>query len=74
MKASKIETLFSSKFTTKNTNNCYGVYLVNSEQGRGTDLPTCEEIERAGGIYLIMSDAFTSKTEEQVKGRIGRLD
>jgi hypothetical protein len=42
------------QFTNK-VNDSYMVYLINEEQGRGLDFPTNIEIEKNGGVYLIVT-------------------
>lgn len=43
-------------------------------QGRGTDIQTNDEIDSNGGSYLIIADVFTTRSEEQIRGRVGRLN
>jgi len=58
----------------KNEKKQYGIYLMNEAQGRGTDIPTNDEIESNGGSFLMILDVFSKRSEEQIKGRIGRLN
>ena len=40
---------------------------------RGTDLITSEEVNRGGGLHLILLDVFSTLVHEQIIGRTGRL-
>lgn len=58
----------------RNAKQMYGVYLLNEAHGRGTDIQTNDEINSTGGSYLIIADIFSKRSEEQIIGRIGRLN
>lgn len=47
---------------------------MNEAQGRGTDIQTNDEINSNGGSFLIIGDVFTKRSEEQIIGRVGRLN
>jgi len=51
----------------------YGVYLLPEFLGRGTDFRSTQAIESNGGNYLIVGDVFSSRSLEQIIGRVGRL-
>ena len=70
----KFMEVVQSEFTLKNSRGHYGVFLISEAQGRGTDFKSTQEIENAGGNCLILGDTFSQRAEDQIKGRVGRLD
>ena len=50
------------------------MYLLNEQLGRGTDFPITKDIDSNGGNYLILADIFSKRQEEQLIGRVGRLN
>ncbi|KEJ82485.1 Protein translocase subunit SecA [Oxytricha trifallax] len=73
VKGTKLEAQFDQIFASKNGEGQYGVFLLNEQQGRGTDLKTNHEIEFNGGLFLIVSDVFSTRSTQQIIGRVGRL-
>lgn len=63
-KASAIHSYSEHRFLMKNVKGHYGLYLLNELQGRGTDLLTKDCIESCGGLYLIIADVFSARSEE----------
>jgi hypothetical protein len=72
-KGSRVEAYLEGKFTQKYQDQRYAIYLLSEQQGRGTDLKTCQDIEFSGGNYLVISDVFSKRSQEQIIGRVGRL-
>ncbi|KEJ83066.1 Helicase conserved C-terminal domain containing protein [Oxytricha trifallax] len=73
VKGTKVEAQFDHQFFSKNNDDQFGVFLLNEQQGRGTDLKTTHEIQFNGGLFLIVADIFSLRSTEQILGRIGRL-
>ncbi|CDW82389.1 UNKNOWN [Stylonychia lemnae] len=72
--AQTIEATIEGRYLMRNQLKQFGVYLMNESQGRGTDIQTNDEIESNGGSYLIIADVFSKRSEEQIIGRVGRLN
>ena len=74
MSASAIDSLLDTKYTVRNSSGLYEVFVLSEQQGRGTDLKTSVEIEKNGGNYVMGTDIFDIRTQQQVISRTGRLD
>jgi hypothetical protein len=59
------ETTIKEQYLTKDSNGCYGVYLLNETLAIGTDIPNSIEIDQQGGSLLILADIFAKRIEEQ---------
>jgi hypothetical protein len=74
MTPSAIDSLLDTKYTVRNSSGLYEVFVLSEQQGRGTDLKTSVEIEKNGGNYIMATDIFDIRTQQQVISRTGRLD
>ncbi|KEJ82837.1 hypothetical protein OXYTRIMIC_444 [Oxytricha trifallax] len=74
VKGPKLEVQFEQQFSQKNIEGQFGVFLMNEQQGRGTDFKTSHEIDFNGGLFLIVGDVFSSRSLDQIIGRVGRLN
>lgn len=72
-KLADLQNIIEKQFSQPCAGSTYGIYIVNEEIGRGTDFPTSFDIEKNGGIFLIIADVFGSRATEQIKGRVGRM-
>jgi hypothetical protein len=66
--------MIEGRYLMRNANKNYGIYLLNEAHGRGTDIQTNDEIDSNGGSFLIIAEVFSKRSEEQIIGRIGRLN
>jgi L-amino acid N-acyltransferase YncA len=41
---------------TKKQKDHYAVFLINPDQGRGLDFPTCSDIEANGGNHVLIAE------------------
>jgi hypothetical protein len=39
---------------SKKHNGQYAAFLINQDQGRGLDFPSCSEIEQGGGVHVMI--------------------
>ena len=61
-KASPFNVAVEYSFLNKTTEGFYSVFLINEPQGRGTDFKTSDDIEEAGGNYLLLVDVFSERS------------
>lgn len=63
LKVNKVDSLIQERFTSKDKNSNYEVFLLSEYFGRGNDIPTTLDIEAYGGSHLILTDLFSSKSQ-----------
>jgi hypothetical protein len=74
MSASAIDSLLDTRYTVRNNSGLYEVFVLTESQGRGTDLKTSAEIEKNKGNYIMLTDVFDTRSEQQVISRTARLE
>lgn len=63
MTPGQIDSLLDTRLTNRNYGGLYEVFVLTEQQGRGTDLKTCDDIEKKGGNYVVIADIFDSRSE-----------
>lgn len=69
----ELHAIIEKQFPQRNNEGKYGIYALTDDLARGLDFPSTYQIEEAGGIFLLLCDVFPTTSQQQFKGRIGRL-